>query len=487
MVANAYIKANPDNLVYFISPGGLRSNFITEYCTFCPVDRRISPNDKDYKNFRFFSLDDGTLKRKLPRRFENCLVIVDEAQSLIDCVKSGNFPPTASDIENSEGVKNLTILYHKLTNDYRDLNLLLLSGTPAPDTIDQHYNMLRLLKPEEMESYSFEGFRSIFQEDEMGRYFPADERAQQLYSNCISFFKTSQADVARVVESEENVYLEEDSPLAAVIIKAVEGENVVRRTPSDALVRSLIKSGMSALKASKMAAFLKSRAARRAKSCGLSNFVSPEQLVRGGEEPTAEDTSRDDNELVNHFKGNIDDFLLTYAPKLHRLVENLSNPNICPGKQIIYCPFKLSHGVNLIGKILSMKGISNIVYSGDVTQTKRETILREYNDVSNDDGRKTKVFIFTDAAAEGISLLSVRGAHLFNEDIYASHMRQVTGRAIRYKSHERLPERDRVVTVFRYRLYAGLVSSDMANYEQAMMREIGLQELDRLIKTDWTI
>jgi hypothetical protein len=32
-----------------------------------------------------------------------------------------------------------------------------------------------------------------------------------------------------------------------------------------------------------------------------------------------------------------------------------------------------------------------------------------------------------------------------------------------------------------------LVSSDMANYEQAMMREIGLQELDRLIKTDWTI
>jgi hypothetical protein len=134
-----------------------------------------------------------------------------------------------------------------------------------------------------------------------------------------------------------------------------------------------------------------------------------------------------------------------------------------------------------------MKGISNIVYSGDVTQTKRETILREYNDVSNDDGRKTKVFIFTDAAAEGISLLSVRGAHLFNEDIYASHMRQVTGRAIRYKSHERLPERDRVVTVFRYRLYAGLVSSDMANYEQAMMREIGLQELDRLIKTDWTI
>jgi hypothetical protein len=486
MVANAYLKSNPDNLVYFISPGGLRSNFITEYCTFCPVDRRISTDDKDYKNFRFFSLDDGTLKKKLPRRFIDCLVIVDEAQSLINCVKSGNFPPSSDDIDNADGVKNLTILYNKLTNDYRNLNLLLLSGTPAPDTIDQHYNMLRLLKPEEMKAYSFNSFKGLFTEDEnTGYYVPVvDTLVTRLYSSCISFFKTSQADVARSSERIEQIDIEEDNPLYEVIANAMSSETMLRAIPIENLIRSLIKGGTPARNAMKTAVFMKSRAARRSKSCGLSNIVYPEQLVKDSD---VEDSKVDDDRLLAYYKSNLKEMLERYAPKLLRLVDNLSDPNVCPGKQIIYCPFKVAHGVNLIGKILTMMGISNVVYSGDVSQTKREEVLRKYNDESNDQGEIVKVFLYTDAAAEGITLLSVRGVHLVNEDIYASHMRQVIGRAIRYKSHERLDPRDREVVIFRYRARVGIDSPDEMNYRQGMARERALRYLDESIKTRWTI
>lgn len=487
MVADAYIKSNPDNLVYFISPGGLRSNFIAEYCTFCPVDRRIDPDNENYKNFRFFSSDDGTLKKKLPRRFENCLVIVDEAQSLIDCVKSGLFPPTSQDMEDSNGVKNLTILYNRLTVNYRNMNLLLLSGTPAPDTIDQHYNMIKLLKPEEMQSYTFDSFKELFSLEGYSGYIPNDT-ASALYSNCISFFKTSQADVARTVEKAEVIEIDPtENPLGRLILEAIGSEDTINRMPTSALIQSLVRSGTPRMKAVTEAKFLKSRSARRSRSCGLSNIVYPDQLSPDAKGRVDHIGCFRDEKIMEQYKGNVEGLLERYSPKLQRLVQNLSNPLICPGKQIIYCPFKISHGVNLIGRILTAMGISNVVYSGDVSQTKREAVLRDYNDVSNDRGDKTKVFIFTDAAAEGITLLSVRGTHLVNEDIYASHMRQVIGRAVRYRSHERLDEEEREVTIFRYKLFVGSLSPDGLNHDRSLLREMALRYLDHWIKENATI
>jgi hypothetical protein len=159
----------------------------------------------------------------------------------------------------------------------------------------------------------------------------------------------------------------------------------------------------------------------------------------------------------------------------------------CPGKQIIYCPFKETAGVNLISKLLSKAGISNVVYSGDVGMTKRDEILRRYNDESNDLGQNLRVFIYTDAAAEGITLLSVRGIHLINEDVYSSHMKQVIGRGVRYKSHARLPEEMRNLTVFRYRVEVDGQSPDQMNYDQGVRREVLLTLLQEKIHEEWSI
>jgi len=509
MVIDSYLRRYPDNLVYFFSPGNLRSNFIAEYCSFCPVDRRIDPTNNDYNNFRFFSLDDGTLKKKLPRRFEDCLVVVDEAQSLIGSIKTGENPPTHDEMDNMEGLKSLSVLYAKLTRDYSSIKLLMLSGTPMPDTLEQHYNCLRLLKPEDMRSVSYEGFLNMFYSDDLGRFVPKQESLEMvtdLYSNCISFYKTSQTDVARVLTTYEEINLEVEDPLAEIILQAMSSEQRYQVIPLEGMIKMYIKSGMSPASAAKFAVFMKSRAVRRAKSCGLSNIVYPSQLERmqtrqmegtdGDNDEEIEKEEREeeeqkglteDDEVLRDFKDNMELFFETFCPKLGKLMENLENDNVCPGKQIIYCPFKVRHGVNLISKILKVMGISNVVYSGDVTQGAREKILRKYNDVSNDLGQKTKVFLFTDAAAEGISLMSVRGVHLINEDIYASHMRQVVGRAVRYLSHARLPEEDREVTVFRYRLYVDGVSSDEDNEGAGVAREQRIKYLESMVHTTWSI
>jgi hypothetical protein len=149
MVVERYLQNHPTHLVYFFSPGNLRSNFMNEYCSFCPVDRRRGAANKNFRNFRFFSLDDSSLKRKLPKEFKDCLVVIDEAQSLINSVRYVESNPVSGgdDDEEDGGGKNLSQLFELLTNRYDNMKLLMLSGTPMPDTLDQHYNCLQLLKP----------------------------------------------------------------------------------------------------------------------------------------------------------------------------------------------------------------------------------------------------------------------------------------------------------------------------------------------------
>jgi hypothetical protein len=466
MIINEYLETHPDNLVYFFSPGGLRSNFKSEYCSFCPADRRRRSADNKFKNFRFFSLDDSSLKKKLPKVFEDCLVVVDEAQSLINTVRYMESQAVAGGSEGEDdggSGKNLSLLFNLLTEGYENIKLLMLSGTPMPDTLDQHYNCLRLLNPELMEDISRDDFEAMFQMVD-GMYQPIDSMKQ--YYERIHYFKSHQGDVARRIDSSVDIELEDNHPLSGLIEEAIVGENKTLAIPLEGQVRNFMKQGMTRKQALQQAVLMKTLASRRVKSCRLSN-------------------SRTDDMSEEDIEYNLE----RYAPKLYKLVENLYDDELCPGKQIVYCPFKEASGVNLIGKILSIKGISNVIYSGDVSSTQREKILMRYNAPENDYGDDIRVFIFTDAAAEGISLHSVRGVHLINESTYSSRMNQVIGRAIRYKSHERLPEDEREVTVFRYRLWVSddRISADQFNYEKGIAREHSLRSLQTLIHEEYAI
>jgi hypothetical protein len=68
-------------------------------------------------------------------------------------------------------------------------------------------------------------------------------------------------------------------------------------------------------------------------------------------------------------------------------------------------------------------------------------------------------------------------------------MKQVIGRAIRYKSHERLPTEERNVVIFRYRLNVGEegVSADYLNYIKGLSRERALSYIKELLHTEWNI
>lgn len=490
IVISDYIKRHPDRYVYFFSPGGLRANFISEYCTKCPVDRRQIPDDKEYERIRFFSLDDGALRKKLPKSFKDSLVVVDEAQSLINSVRND-----ADEEEDSE--RNLPILFDMIVEE-SDLSLLLLSGTPMPNNLGQHYNCLKLLKPEEIGKYSYAEFESMFEggynrnTKSYTEYKPKDEFKNiiaSLYSNCISYYVNPPSDVASVKTKVCNQSIAPDSKLASEIINIMRTEDIIRMKSLKKLVRDYIKKYNLPIKeARKKAIRDKTRAKRREVSRRLSNVMHPEENNQADTEKIPQE--RLDDETLKYVGGDLEKLFRDHAPKLGRLVRNLKDIGECPGKQAIYCPFKVSGGVKLLSKIMSMMGISHITYSGDVDMTTRQKILSEYNAPSNDYGEKIKVFMYTDAAAEGISLKSIRGIHLVNEDIDASHTNQVIGRAIRFESHIRLLPEERTVTIYRYRLVIGdgdnlVKGADLDVYEEGLQKIKLLDYIHDMIKTEW--
>ena len=97
-----------------------------------------------------------------------------------------------------------------------------------------------------------------------------------------------------------------------------------------------------------------------------------------------------------------------------------------------------------------MCGINTILYHGDLSPETRANLLKKFNKKNNIYGEKFKVFLSTDAGYEGITLKEVGHVHFLETNTVPNKTLQAIGRAVRYKSHVRLPENKRVVNIWKY-------------------------------------
>lgn len=83
--------------------------------------------------------------------------------------------------------------------------------------------------------------------------------------------------------------------------------------------------------------------------------------------------------------------------------------------------------------------------------TERNTkILSIFNSYANKDGNLIKFIMGSPVMKEGITLLRVRSVHLLDPYWNNSRTEQIIGRAIRYCSHKDLPDDERKVSVYHY-------------------------------------
>lgn len=112
-------------------------------------------------------------------------------------------------------------------------------------------------------------------------------------------------------------------------------------------------------------------------------------------------------------------------------------------KVVVYSNY-LEAGLNPYKKRLDAEGVAYGEFSGKMKKKDRDQTIRDYNE------GKIRALLLSSAGGEGLDLKGTSVIQVLEPHWNREKIRQVEGRAIRYKSHDHLPEDKRNVVVQRY-------------------------------------
>lgn len=148
---------------------------------------------------------------------------------------------------------------------------------------------------------------------------------------------------------------------------------------------------------------------------------------------------------------------------------------------IVYSNF-ISQGVGMFQKLLDENNISNRLFTGSTTSKEKKQIVEDYNN------RKFDVLCLSRSGSEGLDLKRTRQVHIMEPYWNNSQLDQVIGRAVRYKSHNNLPQNEKVVEVYHwYCVYNGIfskgdMSSDSYLINMSKHKEKLIESFDKAVK-----
>ena len=139
-------------------------------------------------------------------------------------------------------------------------------------------------------------------------------------------------------------------------------------------------------------------------------------------------------QLSNTINGSID------SPKIRAIIRTILS---APKPLIVYSNF-LKNGVMPIANYLNTTVIPFALYHGGLTEVQQRDIIVKYNAGTID------ILLITTAGSESLDLKGTRQIHIMEPHWHESKIKQIVGRAIRYKSHHHLPIADRSVEIYRW-------------------------------------
>lgn len=128
------------------------------------------------------------------------------------------------------------------------------------------------------------------------------------------------------------------------------------------------------------------------------------------------------------------------SPKILMIADRISQTD---SPTLVYSNF-LDSGIRPLSKLLSERGIKNDTFTGELNDTQKSELVKKYN------SGKIKALLVSSSGGEGLDLKNTRSVHIMEPHWNDSKIEQVIGRAVRYKSHEALPAKDRNVSVYKY-------------------------------------
>ena len=145
---------------------------------------------------------------------------------------------------------------------------------------------------------------------------------------------------------------------------------------------------------------------------------------------------------VSNYAGDYEGGSSADAPKLRAAVDEIrshlaSDPRY---RGVTYSTY-IGHGIAPIKAMLDEQGIPAAEYTGKISQKLRDAIVKSYN------SGKIRQLLISGAGGEGLDLKGTKLLQIMEPHWNQPQLDQVKGRAIRYRSHEALPEAERKVEI----------------------------------------
>ena len=469
LIADRMIKEKKIKHVYILTPGSLRSGWITEYCTVC------GKKDRYLRKYYTFITYNYSVGNNLPN-FDDSLVIIDEIHNLINGAKNMSNHPTK--------------IYDTL--DKAKCRILALTGTPIYQYVYEFALLGRLLKPGDDfpeirhdGNIDVEAFMKIFIKENTG-ILKLDKDGNLVPKNrallnarlkgIVSYFPGAGKDLVPEVIEQEPFRCKMTRDQEINYWGAFYQEKMMEFPPS----KSLKKEDFARYKLLEQLYIM---AKKRIMTRSASNFFYPKDIKKVPDKPVDEDG------WISEEKFTGQKLLKLYSPKLAYFFTNLVMHN--RQKHLLFTFFKTKAGVilikNLLEELAVRKGINlkAKIFSGDLTDSKRKNLLRKFNSDDNKYGDKIRILLVTEAGAEGISVNNVRHMHILESSPRISKTVQAIGRVARYKSHITLPKNQRNVKIWRY---WSVASGDRMNVKVKVYTSDGeMEHVDKEFGNDKTV
>lgn len=130
------------------------------------------------------------------------------------------------------------------------------------------------------------------------------------------------------------------------------------------------------------------------------------------------------------------------APKINRALEEIKSragkdPNY---RGVTYSNY-IGHGISPLAQLLEKEKIPSAMYTGKIPQKKRDQMIKDYN------SGKVKQLLISGAGGEGLNLRGTKILQILEPHWNEPTLDQVKARAVRFKSHEHLPIKERGVEI----------------------------------------
>lgn len=147
-------------------------------------------------------------------------------------------------------------------------------------------------------------------------------------------------------------------------------------------------------------------------------------------------------QVSNSYRQLVSDGNAEYTPKINKAVESLQkglkeDRNF---KALVYSNY-LDAGLKEYSRKLAESKISHAIYDGSLSRAEKDQLVKDYN------SGKNKILLISSSGSEGLDSKGTKRVQLLDGHWNKQKLNQVVGRAVRFGSHDHLPDRERNVEV----------------------------------------